>query len=526
MKIGRTLAIASGVLGVAALGLYAWASNKLASDVPLASRPQFVRFDLGSGPADGSTNPDPTGYRVDSAGRGRILPPMPPEKPLDIHTAANAERDLTIHSCFWPGPRARSGVFTNDSNSFHFENQFPDTATTYIPTAFRLPAGSKLVIRGDFPHMRHWNFNTYNNKGEPQDALNDIEIDPDRGSANPFRPGVPRDVEARRYTLQIVSGKPPQPREKNTLYTNAEAGEEVFLWMRNYVPDRSVDYVGNVALPSVELQQADGTVLKEDATCEATNTPMRGKQLPSTVNPLAWVLLTHLPWIDTANVGASEAQVRPMRAFFERKQVLFDLFAPALSMKQPELLGGWWSSRATRYGYVFLSRNYGKVYVVTGKLPTSPRTWHGETDNQADAQVRYTSICTAGALTAATTPDCVYDEQIQQGVDKDGHYAVVVSRQEDRPSNAREACGASWIEYGNGDGMVSGSSEYTMLINRQTLVSDTFKQSWFAVKTPGTERQVMGDYLPYVINMKQKQAFESLGCPIDKSRLQAMVAGN
>jgi hypothetical protein len=526
MKIVKIVAgLLVVVTAACALGVH-WASAQLAHDEPDPARPQFPNFELSSGVADGSATPAPTGYAVDSAGHGWVLPAMPPEKPMDIHTAANSRSDLAIHSCFWPGPRARSGVYTNDANSFHFENQFPDTATTYIPTAFRLPPGAKLVIRGQFPHMRHWNFNTYNPKGEPQDSLSDVDIEPDAGSVNPFRPGVPRNAQQRDYTLYIVSGAPASPRAPNTLYTNAEAGQEVYLWMRNFVPDHSVDYVGGVALPKVGLQMPDGSVLNEDATCAATNTSMRGKQLPHTVNPLAWVILTHLPWIDRANVGAKDVTVRPLQAFFNRRQVIADLFAPALSPKSPDILGGWWSNKATRYGYTYLSRNFGKVYVVAGRLPTTPHTWDGETDNMADAQVRYVSFCTGGALTAATTTDCIYDEQLDRTTDRAGHYFLVISRAGDRPSNATEQCGVSWIDYGNGDGMVSGSSDYAILINRHTMINPSFKQSWFAVRKPGTEAQVMGEYLPRVIDMKEKARFEALGCPVDKSRLQQMLAGN
>ncbi|MBS0344714.1 MAG: hypothetical protein JSS56_29775, partial [Proteobacteria bacterium] len=325
----KTLFKLLGALALlAALGIAAvvvWATNRLSKDDPSRPRPEYTRFEMGSGAADGSARPTATGYVVDSAGRGRILPPMPPEKPMDVHTAANYRSDMTVRSCFWPGPRARSGVFTNDANSFSFENQFPDTATTYIPTAFKLPEGAKLVVRGQYPHMRHWNFNTYNPKGEPQDALNDNEINPDAGSSNPFRDGVARDAKERSYTFYIVSGHAPAQRAANTLYTNAPAGDDVFMWMRNYVPDHSADYLGGVKLPEVELHLADGKVLKGQDACDGSTSAMRGKQLPSSVDPRAWGVLKALPWVDADNVGAREDTVVPLQAFFNRRQVVTDL---------------------------------------------------------------------------------------------------------------------------------------------------------------------------------------------------------
>ncbi|CAN1503887.1 hypothetical protein MCEMAEM4_00590 [Burkholderiaceae bacterium] len=500
-----------------------WATSRLAKDDPNITRPSYKQFEMGQGAADGTPKPSAVGYVVDSAGRGRIVPPMPPEKPKDIHNAANQKSNLALRSCFWPGPRARNGVFTNDANSFSLENQFPDTGTTYIPTALKLPEGAKLVVQGDFPHMRHWNFNTYNPRGEPQDALNDVEIVPDAGSVNPFLPGVARDAKNRRYTFTIVNGKPATPRPANTLYTFADAGKEIFLWMRNYVPDHSSDYLGSVALPSVSLVTADGQRLEGDAACEASNTPMRGKQLPSSVDGRAWVLLTHLPWVDTANVGAKDVEARPLQAFFNRKQVVTDLFFPLLTAKQPEQIGGWWSNKVTRYGYTYLSRNYGQVYVMTAKMPRTPKNWNGEKDNPSDYDMRYASVCTGGSLTAASTPDCIYDEQLVASADDTGRYALVISRQEDRPSNANAQCGVAWIDIGNGDGMVSGSPQFASLINRHTQVHADFKHSWFAVTQPGTEKEAMGEYLPYVLNLKARDRFEALGCPVDKSKLWAML---
>ena len=520
LKIAGAVVVLFIVLVIAAV---IWATSRLAKDDPTIVRPQFTSFEMGRGAADGSPKPTETGYVVDSAGRGRIVPPMPPEKPMDIHTASNYQKNLTLRSCFWPGPRARNGVFTNDANTFSMENQFPDTATTYIPTAFKLPEGGKLIVKGEFPRMRHWNFNTYNPRGEPQDALNDVEIQPDTGSVNPFLPGVPRNAKDRRYTFTIVSGKPATPRPPNTLYTYADAGKEVFLWMRNYVPDHSADYLGGVNLPTVDLQTADGTVIQAEAACEASNSPMRGKQLPSSVDARAWVVLTNLPWIDTANVGANNAEVHNLKAFFNRQQVVLNMFFPFVSTPHPEQIGGWWSNKVTRYGYTTLSRNFGTVYVMTAKMPNTPKNWHGENENPKDFDMRYQSICTAGSLTAAVTPDCIYDEQLSSTVDSSGRYAVVISQQQDRPKNATAQCGVAWIDMGNGDGMVSGSPNYASVINRHTQVHSDFKHSWFAVTKPGSEKQDMGDYLPYVINMKEKARFEELGCPVDKTKLWAKL---
>jgi len=76
---------------------------------------------------------------------------------------------------------------------------------------------------------------------------------------------------------------------------------------------------------------------------------------------------------------------------------------------------------------------------------------------------------------------------------------------------------------GNGDGMVSGSPQLRIAdqpphagawrLQTQLVCCD---QAWHG-------KEVMGDYLPYVLNLKTKARFEALGCPVDKSKLWAML---
>lgn len=525
-KIKKTLYAIGGLVLTLVLLLVAlrvWMGS-LQKDGPNVQRPTYTRFQMGTGAADRSAPPAPNGYLVDGHGEANILPPMPPEKPMDVHTAANYRSDFLIKDCFWPGPRARTGVFSNDVATFAVEDQFADTGTTYIPVAFVLPEGAKLVIKGDFPHIRHWNFHTYDNAGLPMDAMGDVALEPDAGSFNPFRPGVRRDVKERKYTMVIESGTPPANRPKNTLYTYFPAGKQAYLIVRNYVPDGSKDYLGSVPLPSVEVHMADGKVLTGESACAATRGPAWGQQIARSLPVRTWLALSNMPWVDSKNVGALDVPVRPMMMFFNRFDLAARVFAPSLAISNPKQEGGWWSNLVTRYGLVFLSRNYGDVYVVSAKMPKTPKTWKGDVENDANIDMRYMSICTAGGLSSGTTPDCIYDEQLLPTVDPvSGRYDVVVSREADRPSNATEACGVAWLEAGNGDNVVGGSPDYMAVINRHTQVSPNFKQSWFQVETPGTEKQVMGDYLPVALNMKEKAAFEALGCPVDKQRLHLLL---
>jgi hypothetical protein len=42
---------------------------------------------------------------------------------------------------------------------------------------------------------------------------------------------------------------------------------------------------------------------------------------------------------------------------------------------------------------------------------------------------------------------------------------------------------------------------------------------------PGMQFETMGAYLPYLINMKDKKRFESMGCPVARSKLNIMLPG-
>ena len=161
----------------------------------------------------------------------------------------------------------------------------------------------------------------------------------------------------------------------------AEPGAAIGMHMRNYVPDRSVDWVGGVALPEVELHYDDGRVLKGEEACAATMAPLRGKQVPLAVNPKAWQAMTRLPWMDRETAPARAFDVEPLEMFFNREYLLLKHFFSPLALDSLAVQkGGFWSNLATRYGYKFLNQQYGKVYVVHGKMPSTPKTWSGEAE--------------------------------------------------------------------------------------------------------------------------------------------------
>ncbi|MGH3356831.1 MAG: hypothetical protein ACRDOJ_13115 [Nocardioidaceae bacterium] len=80
----------------------------------------------------------------------------------------------------------------------------------------------------------------------------------------------------------------------------------------------------------------------------------------------------------------------------------------------------------------------------------------------------------------------MYDEQVLTG--PRGWFTVAVSTPEDRPANARRACGVNWLAWGaRPDGV---------LIMRNQLPSPRFDHAIHDVERPGQEGRVLGSYLP------------------------------
>lgn len=527
--IGKILLWLLIVLSLLVLGVFLWVQS-MGGDDGSTHRPTYERFTWAGEGKKGQSNaplggpvPRADGYVVGSQGSGAILPPMPPERNTDIVRTDTAAPWVNIKTCFWPGPKLRTGYYTTDPDHYAVENQLPDTGNTFSTAWFRIPAGAKIVLKGQFPHMRHWSFVTYTEAGVPRDAINDIDIQADPGSVNPFVAGVRRDVANRAYTVVIENGPPPPNRAANTVYTLAKPDTAIGMHMRNYVPDQGQDWTGGVGLPEVELHMADGTVLKDEQACAATQAPLRGKQVPITVPKKVWLALNRLPWGSMEGTPAKDFSVVPMERFYNREHLMLATFFPALpSHFMAVEKGGFWSNPVTRYGYTALSQTYGQVYLARGKMPSTPATFHNPAAAMDDqAAMRYWSMCTSAAPAVGNTADCVHDENVRPYLDKNGYFNVVISRASDRPANATEKCGVVWMEYGNGDGIPGGSANYSSLINRHTLVNPDFKHSWFDVTQVGTEARVMGDYLPHVFNLRTKTKFEALGCPVDTSKLDA-----
>ncbi|MFA3843425.1 hypothetical protein [Streptomyces aureus] len=403
--------------------------------------------------------------------------------PSKEHEAAGAK----AADCFWFGPTPRV-----DADQHNYA--FPDTGALYWAAMFKLPKGAYLTFDHEYAHARYQSLNTYNEAtNSPTDALNDVSTKPDRGSRNPYLPGAKRTSNAHRsYTATLVGDQPPTDpadRATNTLYAGVPGQDHVTLLYRLYLPDRHTDPTGGAGLPRPALHLADGTTVTGADMCKVVEAEDR-ETLPLTRLPAdTYDALRNQPG-KPAGFPAERAPV--WRAFYNQKFGLGCIYNGACS-GTPLKTGGQFSNKDNEYVSAYVSREFGDVLVLRGKLPVTPATTHRNPRMRSDAELRYWSICTNETYATTRTVGCLYDEQIV--TDADGRYTIVLSLPKDRPANATPAHGVNWLSLSpNGDG--AGHLDDTYVVLRNMLPSASFQHSVQNTRVPGDERAVMGTYLP------------------------------
>jgi hypothetical protein len=424
------------------------------------------------------------------------------------------------HDGLFQGPRGRSyWNYLANPKPIQNPNLWPDMQSTYFLARLAMPAGSSLTLRAAYPHARYVKFalyraerNTFVSIGE---ALAGKDIEPDRGSTNPFRVGANRLTEPRTFTLRILAAGAPadlKPREPNTLYAG-QAGGELELVLRIYLPDQGRDGAGwgpasspfgGRGLPTYEGTLADGTRLSADDIVKRFARPIEGATKP----PLTadqWVTMVH----DKKNDPSLDPATAPARKHARWEKFWTIAYSVVGAFKTPDertripfegaMEGG--GDPTTQYLLLHLSRTFGPVYVMRGKMPTFPNTYAGGNGTglevMPDAQTQYWSIVSCEAAPSGQIVDGLTDMQV--ALDADRHYTIVVSRKEDRPKNATIEHGVAWLEWsprGEGVDDPRNRAEFGMLIMRIMANNPTWAESPDNLTEPGMEEAIMGPYYP------------------------------
>ena len=375
---------------------------------------------------------------------------------------------------------------------------FPDPHATYVvlPTLFA-PFGTKVVLEGEFPHCRFFDIQMttsfhpeayrYGGFGVGEVPIVDADIEPLPGNVNPFRVGADRNATRRsfRVTFDLGVGNPAElerafqppwyrapgnhrfggaiqyqgPWGTDKKYGHGRGSWDIgSIWIRYYAPDRAHSPMAGVRPPRVYYELPDGRryfmAADWSAFAAAVNRPAAAKPtapaepLPTHGAQQGWDmqfgifraiaggLARDTGWADQEYVRALDKGVTGRGE---------DLPPP-----------GNYAASATCCNYINyllrgMSLGQGKVAVLTGRLPTTPRTRNGEAKMEA-AQARYWSLTgyTQGlpdrdGFVGAAVHSIMDDEIV---TDAEQRYVLVISRPEDRPRNSKPQNGVTWLEWG------------------------------------------------------------------------------
>lgn len=411
-------------------------------------------------------------------------------------------------------------------------NLWPDTQSIYFLGRLEMPAGSILTMDFTYPQARYFQFALYrweHNTFVASDAIAGPDIEPQPGSTNPFRVGANRLSERRNFKIRIVADAAPvEPKKRapNTVYAGKGGGEIQGL-IRIYLPDQGRDGTGwgpadssygSLGFPTYSATLADGTTLSPADVVKQMARPMEG----ATKQPVTaeqWDEIVHAKTNDpTLDPATAPARKDPKWEKFWtlRYSVVGAFKSPEERAKIPyagAMEGG--GDPLTGYLITYLSRKFGPVYVMRGKMPTFPNTYAGAggkgLEVMPDAQTQYWSLVSCEAAPSGQIVDGLTDMQVP--LDADRNYTIVVSRKEDRPKNATSENGVAWLEWsprGEGIDGPKNRADFGMLMLRIMAASPSWVQRPNMVTKPGMEEAVMGPYLPKG-EYTDKATFEASG---------------
>ncbi len=430
------------------------------------------------------------------------------------------------HDGLWLGPRGRDyGVMLPNPKPYQHANLYPDPNSSYWFAIMEMPAGSVLTIRGRYPYCRYFQFALY--RSDPDmggftatgEKFVDHQLDPDPGSENPFVPGANRRVESRDYTLRIssvVAPEDPADREPNTMYAGTEGQIQVVY--RVYLPDAGHLGDAGVGLPTYTATLADGTELSAEEVRDQFNRPLL-KGVDPGMPVEQWRALCNAP----DNDPDLEPETTPARnpplleRYFNNKWNIVGIFKPPEIRAQipSQVETGFGGDPETLFMMAFVSRHFGPVLVIRGKMPLYPDTYLGEDGHglevMTDWEARYISLVMSEAPPSGMGTDGLSDMQIP--LDADRRYTIVVCRPEDRPADATEENGVAWMDWGRkGEGIDDelNRTDYGMVLFRFMHNNPNWAHDPSRIVEPGTEEKVMGPYFPR-LSYTDKATFEAGG---------------
>jgi hypothetical protein len=363
----------------------------------------------------------------------------------------------------WPGigsplTNNRYPYLLDTSASNYFSNRFwhgEGGPPGFIP----VPRGGKVVFRGEYPRARYFAFHPNDFDTNTLPTLVDEDLDPDEGSANPYRGPVPEGVTPR-FTAVLDFGPEPEVPARNTTYCgkkrNGEPNPAVFCILRTTgsvlgaMPPNST----GVLLPSVSVHDAEGN---ETWHCPETDPYPPGHEFPVETTQFA-----PLPIPDWR--GLSQPGVLNVKSNWG---LPYDLLA----------------SDDISYLCAPYSERWGEVFVLRAKAFSTPKT-PDEPPYTEGKQIRAFTV-TNYNFWAGIAVTSIVDHEIAR--DADGTMTLVIAPEERRPANATPENGCTWIDWGS---YIDGQLSFRFLIRRNPLL--------VALRKAVVEGEVSDEIAPYV----------------------------
>jgi len=414
-----------------------------------------------------------------------------------------------------PGPRSCFWRYGPHSGDPYINLAYPDASVFYWAGTFSVPEGAKLELTGEFAHARYQSFISYDERGRPIESLADYLIEPQAGSSNPYQSSNNRNAENRSYVVEIKNEAPAKERQigeynkasaSNVLHAPAYGdGQQVVLY-RIYLPDEGKWPDGGVPLPAAQVTMADGSVVSGSDACDTLNTSQMLRVSADAVGLPANKYRELISQPDKPDTWPSKVNAE---WFIQLDRAsLLGIYTGEINDNARRSEGGFYPNLDNHYIRTIVNRKHGKVFMVRGKMPVTPKTYYGN-DYATEGQLRYWSICSNQGFANTRVNDCLFDEEIP--LDANGNYTVLVSRAADRPRNAIRKCGLAWLPMADdGDGMFD--DDVTVVQIREMLAAPDYENAVKRVSKQSDLEKVLGPYMPQTRYMQKNQVETFFPC--------------
>jgi hypothetical protein len=299
--------------------------------------------------------------------------------------------------------------------------QGPDSASRYWIMPLDMTKYQAMTIHGAYPEVRYFSIVAYDVTDDKAFSiaghLFDAQIEPDKGSANPF-------VSKGTGTYTVVVSRTPPP-SGNFVQANSNL---VWVALRLYVADADPSLggkslMGKVPLPTVTLKDSNGNS-RVLPTCSPVNKWSDVSAYAQYIFPPQSVLI------------GDEGTPNGDRLWFA---------SPA---QPPQIL---WPNPDASYVLMMPGKEYqaGRLMVIRGKAPGYPDTFNGSAIWQPasgfrSVDVRYWAVCNMDLAPPIPVVECATDLDLRlQGQ----YYTIVVSDDRQRPDWLRP--NINWLPWGD-----------------------------------------------------------------------------